>query len=128
MDNEKIIILKEDGSPDKKAMFWSKAKEVMKDIGAKTKEIAKDSFQFVKENKETIAFLVPIVAGISAKVAGKPKVGKSYREDDLFYDRATGSYWQLKRRMSNSEMQEFLERREAGERPQDILRSMRILK
>lgn len=125
---DKIIILKEDGTKDKKAMFWSKAKEVLKAVGVKSKEIAKESFQFVADNKETIAFLAPLAVGIAAKVGGKPKVGKSYREDDLYYDRSTGSYWQLKRRMSNREMEEFLERRERGERPQDILRSMRILK
>lgn len=126
--DEKIIILKEDGTKDKKAMFWSKAKEVLKAVGVKSKEIAKESFQFVADNKETIAFLAPLAVGIAAKVGGKPKVGKSYREDDLYYDRSTGSYWQLKRRMTNREMEEFMDRRDKGERPQDILRSMRILK
>lgn len=125
---DKIIILKEDGTEDKKAMFWSKTKEVLKTVGQKTKEIAKESFQFVADNKETIAFLAPLAVGIAAKIGGKPKVGKSYREDDLYYDRSTGSYWQLKRRMSNREMEEFMDRRDRGERPQDILRSMRLLK
>lgn len=126
--DDKVIILKPDGTQDKKAMFWSKTKEVLSAIGQKTREVAKETFQFIGDNKETIAFIAPIALGIAAKVSGKPKTGKSYREDDLFYDRSTGSYWQLKRRMSNREMEEYLERREHGERPQDILRSMRILR
>ena len=125
---KKVVILKEDGTPDKTAMAWNKAKEVLTEVGKKTKEVLKESFEFVKENKETIAFLAPLAVGIAAKVSNKPKVGNSYRQDDMYYDRSSGSYWQLKRRMNNREMEEFLERRERGERPQDILRSMRLLK
>lgn len=133
MDNEKIIILKENGEPDKKAMAWSKFKSIMSDVGKKTKEVASNTWTFVCDNKENLAFIVPIAVTAMGGIAKLKNSSKSvntgsYRENNTYYDRSDNSYWELKRKMSNREMAEFSRRRRAGENPEDILEDMRILK
>jgi hypothetical protein len=128
MEDKKIVIIGDDGKPDEKAMFYEKAKEFLKDVGNKAMSVTKETFNFVRDNKETIAFMVPIITGIVAKVGSNSGGGRNYREDSMFYDRSTGTYWQLRRKMTNREMSEYLERRENGEKPDEILYSMRLLK
>lgn len=120
---DKIIILKEDGSPDKKAMAWSKAKEVFGKVVDTTKKGVTWTLQTINDNKEAIAIAAPIVLAIANRTKQH-----GYQKAEEWYDRSSHTWWQLKRHMTNSEMAEYDRRRKMGEDPYDILRSMRLLK
>lgn len=54
---------------------------------------------------------------------------KEQQMKDLYcYDRSQGHYWQLKRKLSNSDWVKINERRSAGETLANILADMNVLK
>lgn len=96
----------------------------------------KDTANWVNNNKETLAVVLPVVV---AGVAGSAKIVKSVsrnvalkQEKDLkerfIYDRSLGKYLELKKPLSNSQLTSILERKENGEKLSIILHNMGLLK
>ena len=132
MENFKdVIVLDENRQPDRDLMRREKIKETLRSIGAGIKKGASETWNFIVDNKENLAFIVPIgmtVIGGLSKLKKPQVTGASYRENLMYYDRQDNSYWQLKRQLRNSEMAELRARRRNGENPEDILYDMGLLK
>lgn len=128
----RVIIMGENGKMDKAATAKQRAKEILTEVGRKTKAALSSGWQFVKENREDLVVLVPL--GVAAVTGLKKATQKTtvdserYRIDHTYYDPHTGRHWELKRKMTNYERMELEERQAAGELTGHILRDMRILK
>lgn len=128
----RVIIMNEDGKMDKVATAKQRAKEILTEVGRKTKSALSSGWNFVKDNREDLVVLVPL--GVAAVTGLKKATQKTtvdserYRIDHTYYDPHTGRHWELRRKMSNDERMELEERQAAGELTGHILRDMRILK
>lgn len=104
-----------------------KAKEALQ----KGKEAVGKCYTWVRDNKEDLMGLIPLVfGGIGVAKALKPTFGERERDrkDNEYYDPCTGMRWRLKRKPTNSEWAELARRKRCGEAVEDILDDMRILK
>ena len=106
--------------------FGAKAKAWVKNRAVDAKDIWQN-------NQKEILVLAPIVQTIIASVS--KSVNKSinaYQEtmlkDRRIYDTSLGHYWELKRKLSNSDYLEIEHRRRNVEILGDILKEMRVLK
>ena len=136
---EKVIILKEDGTEDKAAMFRQKLKSVMdsvktkvKEVWPKVKESAAKMWSWFKDNKEDVGLFLATALGaigFCKKTFAKPHV-ESEREriNTTYYDPVTGCHWRLRRPLTNDERSELVRRRRMGEYSEDILEDMRVLR
>lgn len=93
---------------------------------------AQELWQWVKNHKEEILLVTPLVIGGTTtiiKVVGKHvNLRKQEAIKDLYcYDRSLGHYWKLSRELTNSEWIEIERRRKAGERLADILANLKVL-
>ena len=116
---------------DEKAMKKEKIKTALQNGWEKTKKGASSTWQWMKENKEDLAFLVPICLAAATglkKLKGTTRDDERYRIDHTYYDPSTGAHWKLRRELSNNERAELMARRRAGEYTEDILEDMRVLK
>lgn len=85
------------------------------------------------ENRQTLMVAVPAVAtaiGGVIKVAGRRAniATEERNKDRRCYDARLGHYWQLKRKLSNSEWLKIDQRMAKGERLSDILDDLNVLK
>jgi len=88
--------------------------------------------KFVKEHgKETIITAITIV-GMTGRLYKtlKPTVYEQERKriDHTYYDPSSGAHYQLKRKLTNKERQELVDRKRNGEKVLDILKEMRVAK
>ena len=128
---EKIVIVKEDSTEDKKAMTKQKLKNMAQTALDKAGKVAKSTWQFVVENKENITYVATgLVAAATAINKLRPTRYDNHREyvDTSVYDYISHSRFWLKRPMRNSERIEYLERLDAGEPAYQILTDMRLLR
>lgn len=128
---EKIVIVKEDGTEDTKAMKKQKLKNTVQNALDKAGKAAKATWQFVVDNKENVTFVLGLAAtGMAALNKLKPTRYDDHREyvDNSVYDYVTHSRFWLKRPMRNSERVEYLTRIQAGEPAYEVLRDMHLLR
>lgn len=106
-------------------------------FGAKAKAWVKNRRTDVEcwwdEHGETVVALTPVVVTggtIIAKVIGKRvNLQKEQTLKDRFvYDTSLGHYWELKKKLTNSQWVEIENRRRAGESLGNILAQMGVLK
>ncbi len=128
---EKIVILKEDGTEDKAAMRKQKIKNVAQNVMDKAGKAAKATWGFIVENKENVTFVLGLAAtGAAALNKLKPTRVEEHRDyvDNSVYDYVSHQRFYLKRPMRNSETIEYLRRLETGEPAYRILSDMRLLR
>lgn len=126
-----VVILDEDGNVDEKAMKKERIKESLHKAWEETKKMTSNVWTWVKDNKEDLAFIVPITLAAATgikKLKSSPRDDDRYRIDHTYYDPTTGAHWQLRRPLNNRERSELMARRRAGEYTEDILEDMRVLK
>lgn len=92
---------------------------------------------WLDENKELIIIFGPAFVGTMATVVGKTagaisRNSKIRKEKDLkelyCYDRSLGHYWELERKLSNSEWRKIESEKMKGKKLADILSDMKVLK
>lgn len=99
------------------------------------KQKISNAVNFVREHKEEITILSPIII---AGITGVTKVSKGMirnhnlnKEQDLkelyCYDRSLGHYWKLRKPLSNNDWIAINDRKKNGETLADILSSMNVL-
>lgn len=126
-----VIIVDENGNPDEKAMKRQKLKNAVQNGWEVTKKAASNVWGWCKENREELAFMVPVFL---AAATGIQKLRKPKQEDErerintTYYDPSTGAHWRLRRELNNRERAELMARRRAGEYVEDILEDMRVLR
>ena len=101
---------------------------------------AKKRKEWFERNLGTILFVAPIAAGTIGTLAGaaanvlraanrRSVIDKEQKMKDLYcYDRSLGHYWQLRRKLTNSDWVTINKRRSDGEALADILADMNVLK
>ena len=92
-----------------------------------------DAIKWCGDNKEVLIVIVPVaIAGITAVTKLGGKFIGTYNERVLqnksIYDHSFGTYWQLRRALTNNDRLIIDRRRAAGEKLGDILKDMRLLK
>ena len=97
------------------------------------REKYEDAKDFADRNKEVLAVAVPVIGGVvTAGIKAISKHAKLHKEQHLkneyCYDRSLGHYWELRRKLTNSEWVEIDKRKKNGERLADILDSLKVLK
>jgi len=97
------------------------------------REKYEDVKDFADRNKEVLAVAVPVIGGVvTAGIKAINKHAKLHKEQHLkneyCYDRSLGHYWELRRKLTNSERVEIDKRKKNGERLADILDSLKVLK
>ena len=97
------------------------------------REKYEDAKDFADRNKEVLAVAVPVIGGVvTAGIKAISKHAKLHKEHHLkneyCYDRSLGHYWELRRKLTNSEWVEIDKRKKNGERLADILDSLKVLK
>lgn len=97
------------------------------------REKYEDAKDFADRNKEVLAVAVPVIGGVvTAGIKAISKHAKLHKEQHLkneyCYDRSLGHYWELRRKLTNSEWVEIDKRKKNGERLSDILDSLKVLK
>lgn len=97
------------------------------------REKYEDVKDFVDRNKEVLVVAVPVLGGLAT--AGIKAISKStaarkeqHLKNEYCYDRSLGHYWELRRKLTNSEWVEIDKRKKNGERLADILDSLKVLK
>ena len=110
----------------------SKAQLKIKRAKMRMKSAKIEAKRFMDEHPEVV------IAGITA-TAGAIKAGQSFvvnrrvakerkRIDRTWYDPRTGMHWDLRRKLTNPERAEILNRRAMGQSAYDILAQMNVLK
>lgn len=92
-----------------------------------------DAVKWCGENKEVLVVAIPLaVAGITAITKLGGKLIGTYNErvlqDKSIYDHGFGTYWKLRRALTNNDRLTIERRRAAGEKLGDILKDLRLLK
>ena len=120
-------------------------KAVRKEVKKRAKKLEREARaekrrEWVKRNIGVILTVAPFAVGAVTAVARttanvvrtanrKSMLDKEQQMKDLYcYDRSLGHYWQLKRKLSNSDWVKINERRSAGETLANILADMNVLK
>lgn len=116
----KVYVVPENDSAKAKAKAWLHNRKV-------------DAQCLWADHKEEILILGP--AAIGAISVGVKVIGKRinlHKEEQLkdfrVYDTSLGHYWELRKKLSNSQWLEIERRRGAGESLGDILYDMKVLK
>lgn len=89
--------------------------------------------KFVSDNKEVIAATVvtvgPIITTVVAKASKMIQIRhENNHRDKEIYDHSTGTWWILKKKISNKQREQLEKRKMNGEKTGQILRSMNLLK
>lgn len=99
----------------------------------KLEELKKNALNYWENNKATVitvgtAALYGI--GKAAKAIGRVAAAKQEQHNkELYcYDNRLGHYWELRRKLKNSEWSEIDQRKRKGEALSDILRDLKVLK
>lgn len=120
-DQERIEFVdfeKELKKRQRKEAFQRKKKEVM---------------DWVNNNRELVVLFGPaLIGGATASIKAVNRHVKLHKEKDLkelyCYDNSLGHYWELRRKLTNSEWVEIDRRKRNGERLADILDEFKVLK
>lgn len=102
----------------------------------KVKEKVHNTVVWMEDNKEMLIIVVPAAASV---VGGLFKLAKSVShnvsvkqeqryKDTHIYDRSLGRYVELKRPLSNKDMQVILDRKDNGEKLSSILMDLNLIK
>lgn len=131
MEDQKIIFLKEDGSPDEEAEIKQKIKETA-GVAVKYGGVAlKEGWKFFTENKENIAAFVGLLA-TTTTIIKQLSPSKSERRRDRMersvYDYHEHYRYRTKRPLTDYEAYVYRKRLDAGESSYDILKSMGLLR
>ena len=85
------------------------------------------------ENKSVVLIVVPVAGAVLTK--GIQSIGRTVNlkleernKDRRLYDTSLGHYWELRRKLSNTDWVQINRRRNQGESLGDILDEMRVLK
>lgn len=104
---------------------------------AKRKAWVREKYQkaksFVVGNKEILIAAIPVAGALAGKMIKSISKHSSLKKEEHLkneycYDRSLGHYWELKRKLSNSEWIEIDKRKKKGERLANILDDMKVLK
>lgn len=117
--NDNLVDITNDLRKAERKMKWKKRVKAAKD--------------WAYENRQTLAVAIPAVAtaiGGIIKVAGRRAniMTEERNKDRRCYDARLGHYWQLRRKLSNSEWLSIDQRMARGERLSDILDDLGVLK
>jgi len=111
-------------------------KEQMKNKVNEANRIVKSKIKsgmvWASDNKEILAFLVPVgigaIVGTTKFATKRINLRKTEQLKNLYcYDRSLGHYWKLKRVLTNTEWTAIGKRKNAGEKLVDILSELRVL-
>ena len=85
------------------------------------------------DNRQYAVVIIPAVGAVLVKgiqILGKMHAGhmETINKDRRCYDTSLGHYWELKRKLKNSEWTEIERRRKGGESLGEILDDMDVLK
>ena len=88
---------------------------------------------FVGDNKEILIAAIPVAGALAGKMIKSISKHSSLKKEEHLkneycYDRSLGHYWELKRKLSNSEWIKIDKRKRNGEPLADILDDMKVLK
>ena len=116
-----------------KTVDYRTFEEKFYDFKFKTKTKVQNGLMWANNNKTLLLIVVPMaIGGVGqiVKVAGKrANLNKEEQLKTMYcYDRSLGTYWNLRRELTNDEWLRVDERKQAGERLGDILDSMEVLK
>lgn len=131
MEDQKIIFLKEDGTPDEEAEIKQKLKETASTAAKYGGVALKEGWKFFTENKENIAAFLGIVATtatIVKQIAPSKTERRRDRVDNSVYDYHEHYRYRLRRPLTSYEAYEYNRRLKAGESSYDILKSMHVLR
>lgn len=132
MEDPKIVILNENGTPDEKAMKRQELKDKAQKVWGGIKKGASNAWSFFKANKEDILLLTTTgaaaIAGIKKLASHTTAERRDYNRDYVYYDRSYDTHLRLKRPLTNAEQIELMKRRQAGEFSSDILEDMGVLR
>ena len=108
-------------------------KQKLEDAGNYVKSKCRNCWSWVKDNKEIVLVVVPVVgAAVTASVKGISKAVNNHRAEKIkteyIYDPKLGFYWPTKRPLTGAEKMEYSRRYKDGENGGEILRQMKILK
>lgn len=102
----------------------------------KVKEKVNETVVWVNDNKEVLVIVVPAAASV---IGGLIRLAKSVShnvsvkqeqkyKDTHIYDRSLGRYVELRRPLSNKDMQVILDRKDNGEKLSSILMDLNLIK
>ena len=108
-------------------------KEKIQDFGYSVKEKVRGTANYLKENKEVLLVVLPLVGvAITGAVKLTSKVCSNYRAETIkkkyIYDPSGGFYWPTKRALTGAEKLELDTRHRNGESLGQILVDMKLLK
>ena len=108
-------------------------KEKFENFKYSIKEKCRRTVDYLKDNKEVLLVVIPVVAGavagtikLATKVANNHKVETIKRK--YIYDPSGGFYWPTRRPLTGAEKLELDERHRNGESYGQILVDMKLLK
>lgn len=100
---------------------------------AKWKQRFNNAKEWISDNKAVVIAVGPVLIG--GVVKGIQVLGRAHNlrlersnKDLRCYDASLGHYWELRRKLNNSEWVEIEHRRANGERLADILDDLNVLK
>ena len=100
---------------------------------AKMKEVVcKGLTTLIVVGVPAVAAVTPAIVAITGavKTVNRRAIAQTEKEskENYCYDRSLGHYWELKRKLSNSEWLEINRRKDCGEKLADILADMKVLR
>lgn len=124
----KFIVYKEDGKRDHFANFKTR----MKELGTDAKVAVLNAWNWVKANKEDLVIVGTAAATIYVRIkkvnAATARETNRRVTDYTYYDPSTGARWHLRRPLNNREQMELITRKRNGERAEQILSEMGLLR
>ena len=76
--------------------------------------------------RDILLIVVPTVVGAAMTIL--KSLFKDAGKDNRIYDNREGFYWELRRKLTNTERQAIARKRKNGEKLGDILEEMKVLK
>lgn len=108
-------------------------KQRLKDFGQTVKRTCRNTVNYLKDNKEVLLVVIPIVgAAATGSIKMIKKAVGNHREETIrrkyIYDPSGGFYWPTRRALTGREKLELDERHRNGESYGQILVDMKLLK
>lgn len=114
---------------------FEKAKKKVVEFKNKASNQVKDKAnrfgKWASDNKEIVVgagvpMVMYLVRSSQSMLVNRRIKSERKRIDTTYYDPSTGIHWDLRRKMTNAEKEEFLRRKKGGESVPDILRKMKL--
>jgi hypothetical protein len=125
----KIVVVNEESKKktfgERLESFKRKAADIFETVKYRVSLFWRDHWQTILKWAPAV---LAAIGGIIKIV--KPSAAELHekRMAKTWYDPSTGFHWELKRDLTNHDRIEIMERRRAGEKVEDILRGMKIMK